>query len=259
MRQLTLNHLIEHASYFDSEQNALRDLQSRAIGENSIREAVQELIAWASRCEFHLITHQSGKPAAGSSEGAAAAPGAKPPVPLIKDWKDLTTKVGEQQSLLDSLRSSPYFPPFEAQMKEFGERLLRLDVCLTFLNAIQRKWVYLEPIFSRGALPQEQPRFHKVDEEFTKLMFKTRDNPNLMEFVARKELEAKLEGMQDQLDRCQRALNKFLEEKRSIFPRFYFIGDDDLLEILGQVSHLFQLVFSSFCCDSILLLFGFSF
>ena len=33
---------------------------------------------------------------------------------------------------------------------------------LQTLNAIQRKWVYLEPIFARGALPNEQPRFRRV-------------------------------------------------------------------------------------------------
>lgn len=39
----------------------------------------------------------------------------------------------------------------------------------------------------------------------------------------------------DQLERCQKALSDFFEEKRSAMPRFYFIGDEDLLEILGQV------------------------
>ena len=47
-------------------------------------------------------------------------------------------------------------------------------------------------------------------------------------------LKDTLETILAQLDMCQKALNDYLEEKRQKFSRFYFIGDDDLLEILGQ-------------------------
>ena len=45
--------------------------------------------------------------------------------------------------------------------------------------------------------------------------------------------------MLQQLDICQKALSNFLEDKRSAFPRFYFIGDDDLLEVLIKSTWLF--------------------
>jgi dynein heavy chain 2 len=38
------------------------------------------------------------------------------------------------------------------------------------LNDVQRKWVYLEPIFARGALPHEQQRFRRVDDEFRQII-----------------------------------------------------------------------------------------
>jgi len=47
----------------------------------------------------------------------------------------------------------------------------------------------------------------------------------------------KLQTIGEQLDQCQRALSEFLEQKRSNFARFYFLGDEDLLEILGQASN----------------------
>ena len=37
-----------------------------------------------------------------------------------------------------------------------------------------------------------------------------------------------------QLEKCQKALNDYLEDKRNKFARLYFIGDDDLLEFLAN-------------------------
>ena len=108
-----------------------------------------------------------------------------------------------------------------------------------------------------GALPKEQGRFRGVDKEFREIMSEITSNPRLVIFAQRKDLSNALKSMLDQLGRCQKALNELLEvraplghhahvslsfcfrsqEKRSIFPRFYFIGDDDLLEILGQATN----------------------
>lgn len=44
----------------------------------------------------------------------------------------------------------------------------------------------------------------------------------------------KLNSMNNNLEVIQRALEAYLETKRHVFPRFYFISNDDLLEILAQ-------------------------
>lgn len=48
---------------------------------------------------------------------------------------------------------------------------------------------------------------------------------------------AELQQMNLSLERIQKALDMFLETKRMIFPRFYFISNDDLLEILGNTKN----------------------
>lgn len=47
-------------------------------------------------------------------------------------------------------------------------------------------------------------------------------------------VQKSLERLAELLGKIQKALGEYLERERSSFPRFYFVGDEDLLEIIGN-------------------------
>lgn len=51
----------------------------------------------------------------------------------------------------------------------------------------------------------------------------------VMELCSIADFKEALDTILDQLERCQKALNDFIEEKRNKCLWFYFIADDDLL------------------------------
>jgi len=79
--------------------------------------------------------------------------------------------------------------------------------------------------------------FRRVNDEFIQIMETVSENQVVMHLLDYSDVVDTLTMLLDQLERCHKALSDFLEEKRSAFPRFYFIGDDDLLEILGQATN----------------------
>lgn len=140
--------------------------------------------------------------------------------------------------MLQSVRDSKYSAGFLDQIQSYEKKLSGLDENLLKLNQIQRKWVYLEPVFGRGALPSEQGRFRRVDDEFRSIYEVLVSQEVVVSLNTIPGISDSLEMLTDQLERCQKALNTFLEEKRDSFPRFFFLGDDDLLEILGQSTNV---------------------
>ncbi len=66
------------------------------------------------------------------------------------------------------------------------------------------------------------------------MMKKVSQKPQVLEVLSIQNLQKTLERFSDMLSKIQKALGEYLENQRSSFARFYFVGDEDLLEIIGN-------------------------
>ena len=163
-------------------------------------------------------------------------------VRLIKGWDNLFTALDDHLGGLVLMKSSPYYRAvreFQEEGKLWEERLTKLRGAFDSWVDVQRRWVYLEGIFFGSAdikaqLQTEWSRFRNVDGEFVALMRRVSSRPYAMEALNIENLQRTLERLESLMVAIQRALGDYLAKQRSDFSRFYFLGDDDLLEIIGN-------------------------
>ena len=60
------------------------------------------------------------------------------------------------------------------------------------------------------------------------------NDPGIIDLAERENIKEAFKDANKKLDRIQKSLNEYLEEKRLIFPRFYFLANEDLLMLLAQ-------------------------
>lgn len=164
---------------------------------------------------------------------------------LIKGFDDLFAKCSENLNSLQAMRHSPYYKEFEEEATSWEDKLNRVHVLFDVWIDVQRQWVYLEGVFTGNAdikhlLPLESGRFQNINSEFFTVMKKVYKSPFVLDILAIVDVQKSLERLADLLNKIQKALGEYLERERVSFPRFYFVGDEDLLEIIGNSNDIFR-------------------
>ena len=176
---------------------------------------------------------------------------------MIRKWATLSLELGERSGtfilvtadeIADTLddhlaktaimRSSPHIHAIEFACLEWQLQLRGAVNILDMWLKVQRDWMRLEPIFQfndiKEQLPREARSFKWVDNFFRSIMGTAAKEQLFMSVAKHPGLLKNLKTCGEHLDRIQKNLDAYLEQKRARFPRFYFISDDQLIDILCQ-------------------------
>lgn len=74
-------------------------------------------------------------------------------------------------------------------------------------------------------MPTEGAWFRDVDMLWKATMEGILNDPGIIDLIERENIKQSFEEANRKLDKIQKSLNQYLEEKRLIFPRFFFLAD----------------------------------
>jgi dynein heavy chain len=136
----------------------------------------------------------------------------------------------EDQTKVTAMLGSRYLATFEDEVNLWNKNLELINSVVSSLREVQQSWGYLENLFIHSEevkkeLPKAAEEFVGIDEQ-VKILLK---DAHRMEYaIGFSTVEGnldKIEKCNQNLIRCEKALNKFMSDKRGVFPRFHFVSD----------------------------------
>ncbi|KAM8878755.1 dynein axonemal heavy chain 6 isoform 3-T3 [Spinachia spinachia] len=199
----------------------IQEVSEQASGEASVERIITKVEEVWRNTEFTVLSHGESK------DGF-----------ILGGTEDIQVLLDDSIINVGTLSSSRYVAPVKYRVDKLLRQLTLFNRTLDEWLTCQRNWLYLESIFVapdiKRQLPAESKMFQKVDKSWKEIMTRANMRPNSLEAATQPDLLETFQNHNTLLDEIQKCLEDYLESKRVIFPRFYFLSNDELLKILAQ-------------------------
>lgn len=164
-------------------------------------------------------------------------------IPIIKEWKHIFSIIAEDLDTLNAMKHSFFHKTFEQQSIGWELKLNEVAKILTDWAEAQRVWLYLHGVLgskksSSSFLPSESSRFSSITFELNDLICQILQSEIVLDSLHVVDCSKSLYAVMDSLNKILGALNEYLETQRERFPRLYFLGNEDLLQLIGASQDL---------------------
>mmetsp|Transcript_1989 Transcript_1989/g.7603 ORF Transcript_1989/g.7603 Transcript_1989/m.7603 type:complete len:4147 (+) Transcript_1989:89-12529(+) len=134
------------------------------------------------------------------------------------------------------MRNSPHVSPWAQRVADWERWLVSTAQILARWMRLQTAWTYLSPVFASKdmlrQMPTEGQLFRTVDDMWRRMMQTASEQQSALQVTRDPSLLDRLSDCCRKLEQVQKGLADYLETKRLAFPRFNFVSDGEMLEIL---------------------------
>lgn len=157
---------------------------------------------------------------------------------ILAGLEEIQANLDDSSININTIAASRHVGPIKPRVDEWIELLKLFSDTFEEWVTCQQSWMYLEVIFSapdiQRQLPNEARMFIIVDKMWKEIMRKAYKVPLALPLMTEPGLLEKFKNNNALLDNIMKCIEVYLEIKRVAFPRFYFLSNDELLEILAQ-------------------------